>query len=263
MLKPHDAGFIWLYFLLVGPVMRRRALHTLTFTAALALIAAAWITFPSPHWIQELHKNHVLVAAPGSTSDPSLSGTSSSGVANPLINLQAVFVILSENSSIYNAASFLLTAPLILVWVWAVRRIPASPSSHLLALSSIAPLALLPVYHRSYDGTLLLLTIPGCALLWSVPGVRRWIAILLTLLGLLSVGDIPLALLLGSTQRFIVASPTIGKKLLIIITSRPTPLILLAMGCFYLWCYLRLMVNHRISEKRDITSDPVAPLTTR
>ena len=49
--KPHDAGFVWLYFLLAGGIYRRRALQTLLVTAVLGLATILWVTPIAPHWM--------------------------------------------------------------------------------------------------------------------------------------------------------------------------------------------------------------------
>ena len=64
-IKPHDAGLIWLYFLLAGGVCRKRALQTFLVTAVLGLAAIVWVTPIAPHWIQEWHSNVMAFSAQG------------------------------------------------------------------------------------------------------------------------------------------------------------------------------------------------------
>ncbi|HEV2486821.1 MAG TPA: glycosyltransferase family 87 protein [Terracidiphilus sp.] len=105
-LKPHDAGLVWLYFLLAGAPYRKRALQTLFFTAVLGLAAIMWVTPIAPHWIQELHFNLLVFSAPGGPNDP---GPASGCVhtAGMVINLQSVISIFRDDPSIYNSASYL------------------------------------------------------------------------------------------------------------------------------------------------------------
>ena len=48
-----------------------------------------------------------------------------------------------------------------------------SPALAWFALAAVVPLAMLPVYHRTYDARLLLLTVPACAMLWKKGGPAR------------------------------------------------------------------------------------------
>src|SRR6185437_11564299 len=92
LLKPHDAGFIWLFFLLTGGIMRNRALQTLALTAVLGLCSALWIAHSSPHWTRELHANLAAVSLPGGTSDPGPTGITSRGIV-PIVSLQSALGI--------------------------------------------------------------------------------------------------------------------------------------------------------------------------
>ena len=56
-LKPHDAGLVWLFFLLAGGVYRKRALQTLVVVAVLSLPSILWVSHIAPHWAQELQSN--------------------------------------------------------------------------------------------------------------------------------------------------------------------------------------------------------------
>src|ERR1700733_3634709 len=75
-LKPHDAGLVWLYFLLAGGIHRKRALQMLGATIALSLPGTLWVTCIAPHWIQELQSNIRMFSVHGGLTDP---GPSSSG----------------------------------------------------------------------------------------------------------------------------------------------------------------------------------------
>ena len=44
LLKPHDAGLVWLYFLLAGGMYRKRALQTLAVVVVLAIPAVLWVS---------------------------------------------------------------------------------------------------------------------------------------------------------------------------------------------------------------------------
>jgi hypothetical protein len=68
--KPHDAGLVWLYFLLAGGVHRRRALQTLFVTIAISLPGVLWVWLTAPHWIQEMQTNILAYSGHGSLTEP-------------------------------------------------------------------------------------------------------------------------------------------------------------------------------------------------
>ena len=238
VIKPHDSGFVWLYFLLAGGTMRKRALQTLAVTAVLALCSVLWLQPISPHWMSELHHNISFETTRGSIDDPGPTGLSSPGIAES-INLQAVLSFFRDDPNFYNPASFLICGVLIFVWGLKTWRNRFSMESARLALAAIAALSLLPVYHRPYDAALLLLALPACAMLWKEPGPRRWFALGLTTGGILLTGTIPLVLLARNKHALAAFAARFPGRLPTVLALRPTPFVLLAMGCFYLWLYLR------------------------
>ena len=238
VIKPHDAGFVWLYFLLAGGVQRKRALQTLAVAGILGLCAALWIAPVSPHWFHEVQRNIAAVSAPGTVNYPGPSGASMNS-PGPIIALQAMFSVLWEDPRFYNSASYLVAGFLILVWILKVARVRPSLEESRFALAAISVLTLLPVYHRPDDSGLLLLMIPACAMLWAGGGPRRWPALVLTSAAIFFTSDIPLAVLVMWAKRLSVSASTLAGKLTMVLVLRPTPIILLAAGCFYLWILLR------------------------
>ncbi|MGO9636822.1 MAG: glycosyltransferase family 87 protein, partial [Terracidiphilus sp.] len=168
-IKPHDAGFVWLYFLLAGAPYRKRALQTLLVTAVLGLAAIVWVTPIAPHWMQELHSNLLANSSPGSLSDPRPANFDGR-LPWTVIDLQTVFSVFRDNPRFYNLATYLVFGPLLLVWIIVTLRSRFSQARAWLALAGIAALSMLPVYHRPYDAKLLLLTVPACAMLWAEGG---------------------------------------------------------------------------------------------
>lgn len=247
VLKPHDAGFVWLYFLLAGGAHRKRALQTLVVTGILGLFAAIWIAPSSPHWVQELHRNHIRVAARGGTSDPGPFGISSR-TAIPILGLQAAFSALRDDPQFYNPVSYLISGLLILMWAIAVLCRRYSRDGALLALSAISVLTLLPVYHRTYDAKLLLLTLPACALLWNAGGARRWISLGLTSAAILVTSDLPMLGLSMASKGVIVSTSTLTGKMFYL-ALQPAPLVLLATGIFYLWAYADYQAQSVMTRK--------------
>lgn len=236
--KPHDAGLIWLYFLIAGGILRKRALQVLAIIAALSLCAAIWMAFASPQWFQHLHANLAATATSGALNNPALSATTNNG-AGQIIDLQADLSILWNNPLFYNLTTYFLVGALILVWALATLTRRVTLQGAQLALASISALSMLPVYHRSNDAKLLLLAIPACAVLWTSKGATRWIALALTSAAIFFTADIPLAILGEIAGSLAIAPSTLSGKLAAVLLRRPTPIVLLATGCFYLWIYLR------------------------
>jgi len=234
-IKPHDAGLIWLYFLLAGASYRKRALQTLLATAVLSVLAILWVTPIAPHWIQELHTNILTACGP---IDPTLNSVARSGLGM-VINLQSVICVFRDDPRIYNSVSYLVCGSLLLVWSVCTLRARFSPARAWLALAAVVPLTLLVAYHRPYDAKLLLLTVPACALLWAEGGPIRWVALGLSTAAIVSTADIPLTILLTLTRNLHISTVGISGKLLTVVLMQPVPLILLAMGIFYLWIYVR------------------------
>jgi len=236
--KPHDAGLVWLYFLLAGGIYRKRALQTLFVTALLSLSAILWVSQVAPQWIPELRSNLSATSAKGDLSDPGPTSISMQGLAR-VIDLQTVISVFRDDPRIYNPATYLICGALLLVWSVRTLRSPFSQPSAWLALAAIAALSMLPIYHRQYDAKLLLLTIPACAMLWAEGGLIGWAALLMTSVGVTLTGDIPSAILSLVSDHLHVGTVEILDQLLTVFLMRPVPLILLAMGIFYLWVYVR------------------------
>jgi hypothetical protein len=237
VIKPHDAGLIWLYFLLAGGAGRRRALQTLVVAAALGICAAIWIAPSSPNWVHEMNGNLKLIAVRGGPSDPGPTGLDERGFS-PIISMQNAASVFWGDPHFYNPASYAIGGGLIMAWIVAVLRKSASRQGALLALAAISILTLLPVYHRAEDAKLLLLSIPACAMLWAEKGALRWVALALTSAAILVTSDIPIVALVSATGKMAVSTSTLGGKLTLL-ALQPQPLVLLAAGCFYLWVYIR------------------------
>jgi uncharacterized membrane protein (UPF0136 family) len=236
--KPQGAGLVWLYFLLAGGVYRKRALQTLLVTAVLAIPAILWVTHIAPHWIEELHANLSASSAHGGINEPGPSSLTGRTLGM-VIDLQAVISVFWSNPRIYNPVSYLICGALLLAGAARTLRSRLSLPGAWLALAAIAAIYMLPVYHRQYDAKLLLLTVPACAMLWAEGGPIGWIALLLNTAGIVLTGDIPSAILLIFTRNLNLSPAGLAGKILTAVLLEPTPLILLAMGIFYLWVYLR------------------------
>jgi hypothetical protein len=243
-IKPHDVGLVWLYFLLTGGICRKRALQSLVLVAVLMVPACLWVSSVAPHWIGELHSNLLAASVPGGVNDP--------GPANPIykscpamiIDLQSTISSFRDDPRIYNSISYLVCGALLLIWSFRTLRTPFSLRRAWIALAAVVPLTLVVIYHRPYDAKLLLLTVPACCLLWVEGGPIRWVVMAVSTAGIVFTSDIPLIISMVLAKDMRVSTPGLSGQTLTDLLMRPTPLILLAMGIFYLWIYMR-----RVPEK--------------
>ena len=237
-IKPQDAGLVWLYFLLAGGVYRKRALQTLLTVVVLCLPAVLWVWHVSPHWMQEWHSNVLAYTVHGGNDDTSLAALRIHGRAG-VISLQAVFSAFSDNPLIYNLAGYLACGAPLLAWAVRTLRSRYSLPGTWLALASISALSMLFVRHHPYDTKLLLLTVPACAMLWTEGGLIGWLAILLNTAGFLLTGDLLWAIVSSFINGPHLSTTSRYGQILTDIQVFSIPLILLAMGIFYLWIYAR------------------------
>jgi Glycosyltransferase family 87 len=237
IIKPHDLGLVWLYFLLAGSVYRKRAWQTLVVTIVLCIPAALWVSHIAPHWMPELRSNIQTTSAPGGLSDP---GPSAIGFhhPDPVIDLQAFLSVFRDDPRLYVPASYLVSGSLLLLWLFATLRSRFSQQSAWLALAAIAPLTMLITYHRQHDAKLLLLTVPACAVLWARRGPIGWFALVANSAAIVITGDIPataLNIFSGKLPLGVGFLDHLKAALLV----RPVPLALLILATFYVWLYLR------------------------
>jgi hypothetical protein len=237
-LKPHDAGLVWLYFLLSGGVFRKRALQTLFAAVVLSLPGILWVGHVSPAWIQEMHANVLAFSRHGGLSDPDLTSTGTIGIGL-VVSLQTVISAFWHDPRIYDAITYLLCAPLLLVWAFVTLRARPSHANAWLALASIAALTMLPIYHRQNDTKLLLLTIPACAMLWAESGRIGRLALLVTAAGFLMTGDLPGVVVFSLNRSLHLDATGWGRQMVLAFEVFPAPITLLAIGVFFLWVYAR------------------------
>jgi hypothetical protein len=234
--KPQDAGLVWLYFLLAGGIYRKRALQSLFATIALSLPAVLWVWRVAPHWIQEMHSNILAFSVHGGLTDPGPTSTGAHGLGM-MVNLQTAISYLRDDPHIYNPVSYLIFAPLLLLWVFVTLRSRSTPLRAWLALAAIAALSMLPVYHHLYDAKLLLLTVPACAMLWAEGGLIGRFALLLNTAAFVLTADLPWFIVLSIISHLHLPATELTNKILFGVQALPVPLVLLAMGIFYLWAY--------------------------
>ena len=156
-----------------------------------------------------------------------------------MVNLQTVFSGFWSDPRIYDAATYLVFGPLLLIWILTILRSRLSITSAWLALAAIAPLTMLPVYHRQYDAKLLMLTVPGCALLWAEGGMVGWFALILNFAGFVLTGDLSWIALLALLEHLFPAGAGFTNSISKYAQIFSAPIILLLIASFYLWVYVR------------------------
>jgi hypothetical protein len=236
-IKPHLAGFVWLYFLL-STAYRKRALQTLAVLAAFGVLSYLWVSSVSPRWIGEWRTTMQMYSAHGSFNDQGPTGANENH-PSLIINLQTAVALFDDDPKIYDLVTWLIVGALFALWIAATRKAKSSSRLALVGLAAAASLTLLPVYHRECDAKLLLLTVPACASLWSEAGRRGRIAVALVATGLFVTADLPWAIdiwLLGHLHR-----PDSGFRGRLLVASQvlPVPLALLGEAIFFLWVYAR------------------------
>ncbi len=238
VLKPHDAGLIWLYMLIAGGLMRKRALQSLGLAAVLGVASLAWIHSASPHWMGEMSTNHEAVGERGRNSDPGPSGPSAAAIGQ-IIDLQAALSIYRDDPGFYNPVSYVVAGIPLLIWLLAIWKGPSTEGVDWVALAPAVILVLLPVYHRNYDARLMMLLIPTCAKLWVEGGVRRWVATGLTLAALVTTGDLWIIFIPRTTHGlYLYLNQLIGEELATILLYRTAVPVLLVTGSYYVWVYV-------------------------
>ena len=238
MLKPHDAGLIWLYFLLAGGVYRRRALQALAVATALSVPAILWVTHIAPGWLPELRANLAILSSRGHLNDPGPASLAGHGIAM-IIDLQTVISFFRDDPSFYNSISYLICGSLVLVWAVTTLRSRSTKSNTWFAIASISALSMLPIYHRLCDAKLLLLTIPACAILWAEGGLVCWLAPAVNFCAFLLTGELQWAIFFRLLKHLSLSSTWLSGNVLMALQIFPVPFILFVVGAFYLWVYVR------------------------
>jgi hypothetical protein len=253
IVKPQDAGLLWLFFLLAGGTFRKRALQAAAIAVLLAAPGALWVSRAAPQWMPELHSNLVQISAHGGNCDPGPAGlTNKSGTMEVITDLQTVISVFHDSPSFYNPVTLLICGVLLVVWATIAFRSGSCIVLVWMALAAIAPLTLLVTYHRAYDARLLLVAIPACTLLWSRGDRVGKIGCALTTAALLFTGEIPLAFLNPLLMRMHADAGSLLGKLETVLLMRLTALSLLAMCLFYLGVYLR---EQRAASVMELAAD--------
>lgn len=243
--KPHDSGFVWLYFLLAGGVLRKRALQSAAITAVIGLASIMWVSHIAPDWLHEWNVNMVAISAPGGINEPGPSAVKDGSVYS-LVDLQGAISIFRDDPHFYNTVSYVTCGMFLFVWAIRTLRTRFSLPGAWLALASVTAFTLLITYHRLWDAELVMLAIPACCLLWAKRDSVGKAAIPITLAALLSSGKISLVIFESTVNSFPWSANGIVEQAINAVLIRPASVTLLAMGIFYLCVYLR-----RIPARQD------------
>jgi hypothetical protein len=256
MLKPHNAGLVWLLFLLAGGTYRKRALQALMVIAILCLPVVLWITSISSNWPKELGANLLGNSARGSLSDPGPHSSAGHGIGM-MINLQTVISVFRDDPKTYNPIAYAIVAMLLLIWVVKTVRTQLSVSGLWFALAPISAIAMLPVYHRLYDAKIILVAIPASAMLWKRGGAIAWASSLMSAAAVFLTGGLPWAVLLRVLSNLSLSNTPATVATLIWLQVLPVPLTLLSFGLLFLFVYLKNglgatdAIEHR-AQKQDL-----------
>jgi uncharacterized SAM-binding protein YcdF (DUF218 family) len=175
--------------------------------------------------------------APGGINAPGLGSAGAHGLAQ-VVSLQAMIAVFRDDPGFFNLVSYMIAAPLLLVWALTVLRSRPPVKSVCLALAAIASLSMLPVYHRVYDTKLLLLTVPACAMLWSGGGRIGKVAVAINATAFALTGDLVGALLLAFWSH-LHTTTKLSSWMAAVAQVLPVPIILLVLSVFFLVVFCR------------------------
>lgn len=237
-IKPHDAGFVWLFFLLVGGSYRKRALQSLAITATMGVTAALWLSHVAQHWMHDWGVNLATIAMPGGINEPSPNAVTGH-LTPPVVDLQAAISVFRDNPRFYNPAAYLVCGALLLVWALWTLRSRFSRSHAWLGLAAVSALTMLITYHREWDAKLIMLAILPCCRLWKERGRTGKIALLVTAAAVFFTADVPLMFFNAIYDSYHLTNAGIAGHFLSLFLLRPASIALLVMAAFYLWIYVR------------------------
>ena len=183
-LKPQLAVPLIVYFA-IDTHRRAAGIASLTF-AFFGAIAVLRMKVAGVAWFGDWVHNMAASAANGSTNDYSQQNPT----RDHLLNLQLPAYAIFHSRGIAMGVALGITAILAVIYVYLLRRnAPIGRRSNWIALATLAPLLLLPVYHRYYDAVVLV--IPLACLMSpriAIPRPWRWMIGLLFVPFIMPVG---------------------------------------------------------------------------
>ena len=137
---------------------------------AINLLAVAPMQLRGVPWWAAWSRNMEIASAPGGPNDPTASGP----WRNQMIDLRAWLYTLTETRGLVTAKALLVSLVLAAAYVALLARRRREGPRHdaPLPLATLAALTLLPVYHKMYDATLLVLALAWALRVLGAPGPR-------------------------------------------------------------------------------------------
>src|ERR1039458_8630068 len=228
VVKPHDAGLVWLYFVLAGGINRKRALASAAITAVIVLASLVWIWHVAPSWMQDWKANLAAISAHGGINEPGPSARTDTIFS--IVDLQAAISIFRDDPGFYNLASYLICGAFMIVWAIGTLRRSFSARSAWLALAVATTFTLLLTYHRVWDAKLVMLAIPACCMLWAEGGAFGKAAAMITSIAAFLTGDLSLTTFYVIFSSIHVNPSWMLAPAITVVLTRPASLALLAMG---------------------------------
>ena len=240
-IKPQIAGVILVYLLVRG-IGRRWAALSLAGGAAFLLggILILQLHPASRHWLPTLRTNLAGSVLPGQINDPT--------PANPsigLTNLQTVTSVFLASPEAWNAAALGITLLLFVLWMVSIRKLKVGLPDQLLALLPLLALSLFPIYHRSCDAIILLLSLP---IVEMVLRRRKLLGACLAIVTAVLLSGALVSPVLAIVGRFWNLDEALSHKGAFILLERPWPLELLMLFVLYLAvlrCYQADQLSHQ------------------
>jgi hypothetical protein len=137
---------------------------------AAAVLAMGRLAVSGTPWLQNYRTDNRVLLVSGILADL----TERNPLRFSLINLQVLFYAIWHQAGAANAFAIGLSTASFVIWVVLLLRSRRESDDALLAMSAVAVLSLLPVYHRFYDAFLLIF--PLCWSLREFSGPRRQFA---------------------------------------------------------------------------------------
>ena len=153
--------------LLAYYTFRRRWRLTVAAAISLVLIAAvaiAVLEITHTPWRANYKYDNQILFSHGSLGD----FTEANPIRFGLVNLQVLLYTFFGDRAVANGAALLIASLLAGLWLVQVLRSPSASRDKLLEISALVAISLLPVYHRLYDATLLVVP-----LAWSLSAITR------------------------------------------------------------------------------------------
>jgi hypothetical protein len=257
-LKPNDSGLVWLFFLLAGSTLRKRALQSVAALVVLSLPFLLWVTHIAPRWLTELRTNMASFSGIGGIVDPGLTGMAGKNM-DCIVELQTAVSVFFSDPRTWHLITWCICIPLLVLWAYRTIKSRLTGPAFWLGLAAAAPLTMLPTYHFQHDAKLLLIAIPACAMLWAKGTRTGKLAFIVTLAAIVINGDIFSAIRILLTHDIVVPQPDFVSRLMTLVFTRPAPLVLLVMTLFYAWAFFRTPAPAQIESLPITSADYLMP----